>query len=132
MLIRVLHYAPLAVGLGSWTARESGGQIAVAAITDDVDESVRAEFTTALADAVDNTDNALIVDMTRTNFLGMRSALALADVQIHSDLQHRGLLLVPSYPASRILAVTGLLERFRRFPTVQNAVAALRADQAVA
>lgn len=132
MFIRVIHYAPLAVGFGSRTARESGGRISVVAITGDVDESARAELTDALADAVDDTENALIVDLSDVGFLGVSSALALAGAQIHSDMQHRGLLLVPGYPVCRTLSVTGLLDRFRCLASVQEAVAALRADQVAA
>jgi anti-anti-sigma factor len=130
MFVQVFHYSPLAVGLGSSESTESDGRISVATVTGDVDESVRAEFSHTLADAVDDTSNAVVIDLSHVDFLGVSGALALAEVQVRSDLRHRGLLLVPGSPVFRTLTVMGLLESFRCFPSVQEAVTALRTDEA--
>ena len=80
MFVQVFHYSPLAVGLGSSESTESDGRISVATVTGDVDESVRAEFSHTLADAVDDTSNAVVIDLSHVDFLGVSGALALAEV----------------------------------------------------
>lgn len=126
MRIQTLHYDPLDVCLEARDRHSSG--IAVVCAFGDVDEGSVDAFTGALDAGVHHTGHCVIVDLTHVGFLGLAGAQALAAAKLRADREGVHLLLVPGgRGVLRPLVVTGLLDRFARYDSVQSAVARVRA-----
>ncbi|MFF0813625.1 STAS domain-containing protein [Rhodococcus sp. NPDC003318] len=121
MHVLTLHYAPLDVCLGVRESRAPA--ITVVSVTGDVDETALPAFAHGLDSGIDEAARSVIVDLTRVDFLGLSGLQALAVAKMRADCNRVDLLLVPGGRCVlRPLVVSGLLDRFSRFRSVQAAV----------
>jgi anti-anti-sigma factor len=120
MRVDVFHYLPTEVCLEERPSPPA--RTTVAAIFGDVDELTVAQFTEGLRHAIDTAVGTLVIDLTHVGFLGVAGAQSLAAVEAHADTEGVNLLLVGGRAVARCLEVTGLLARFRCFPSMQSAM----------
>lgn len=109
---------------GRMAARRSNGPGAtIVMFSGDVDVTAVEAFGEAIDDGVALAIETLIIEMRGVDFLGIAGARALAAGQVHANCNGLELLLVPGgRTVTRPLAVTGLLDRFRCFPSIRAAV----------
>lgn len=118
--------------VGRLGARRACGPAAtIVAISGDVDEPAAADFADAIDAGIDLAVQTLVVDMSGVGFLGIAGAQTLAVAAMHANCNGVEMLLVPGGRAvTRPLTVTGVLDRFRCFPSVRVAVEEREAELA--
>ncbi|WP_433605675.1 STAS domain-containing protein [Prescottella agglutinans] len=95
---------------------------AVVTVFGDVDEQAISRFA-PLRYAVETAERTLIVDLTHVGFLGIAGAQLLAAENDRADTRRVNLRVVPGGRAvTRCLEATGLLSKFRCFPSVESAM----------
>jgi anti-anti-sigma factor len=102
------------------------GETPVGAVHGEVDASNVAEIGVALRGLVSNHSSVLIVDLTPTSYLdsaGINLMFSLGDELRSRQLTLR-LVIAPSSPIARMLAITGLDRVYPTYPTVAEALSA--------
>lgn len=95
----------------------------VVSVTGDLDLSGIPALTKGVDRAIDDAVRTLIIDLTRVGFVAIAGVQALVDAQLRADANGLAVLLVCGRgPVLRALRVTGLLEQFRWFPSIRDAV----------
>lgn len=111
------------------TAEDVGGGIGVVRVSGEVDMSTTPEFAKLLRSQVEAGRRAVVVDLSRTAFLGSSGLAALVEAEQLAGAKTRLVLAGPvNHVVARALEFTGLDGKFGRYAGVDEAVVALRAD----
>jgi anti-sigma B factor antagonist len=111
------------------TVEDVGGGIGVVRVSGEVDMLTAPELAELLRSQIEAGCRAVVVDLSRTAFLGSSGLAALVEAERLARARTRLVLAGPvNHIVGRALELTGLDGRFGRYAGVDEALAALRAD----
>jgi anti-sigma B factor antagonist len=113
----------------SWLARideDRDGDIPIAAVDGEIDGSNVGELAERVHAMLTNRTQALVVDLARTRYVDSAGINLLFSLGAELDQRQQRLLLVvpPSSPVARMLAITGVDATVATYPTRDAAIAA--------
>ncbi|MGW6375209.1 STAS domain-containing protein [Rhodococcus sp. NPDC055112] len=104
----------------------------VVTLSGDVDAATLRTVNEQLGAGIDTAEHVLVVDLSEVTFLSIRGAEALAAAQWRADADRVEFYVVTGSAAvDRTLRVTELGNRFRRFPSIENALAQIHHDRSL-
>jgi anti-sigma B factor antagonist len=110
------------------TVEDVGGGIWVIRVSGEVDMLTAPELARLLRSQIEAGSRALVVDLSRTQFLGSSGLAALVEAERLAGVKTKLVLAGPvNHIVARALELTGLDGRFGRYAGVDEAVVALRA-----
>lgn len=110
------------------TVADVGGGIRVIRVSGEVDMLTAPELAKLLRSQIEAGCRAVVVDLSRTQFLGSSGLAALLEAEQLAGAKTRLVLAGPvNHIVARALELTGLDGRFSRYAGVDEAVMALRA-----
>jgi anti-sigma B factor antagonist len=110
------------------TVEDVGGGIEVVRVSGEVDMLTAPELAKLMRSQIEAGCRALVVDLSRTEFLGSSGLAALVEAEQLAGVKTRMVLAGPvNRTVARALELAGLDGRFGRYAGVDEAVVALRA-----